>query len=246
VRGPFRPDIDREEINQLPLGRYTGDIRIVHSDAEAVRAVEELSAERVLGFDTETRAAFRKGECYPTSLVQLAGERAVYIFQLAGLARLGGLGAIFESPKIFKAGVSLGYDLKKLKELKHFQEAGMVELETLADRAGIRSNGLRPLSAIVMGVRISKGAKCSDWSRPRLSPDQIAYAATDAWACREICVRLEKHLGSPPLTLFAPPPPQPPKPKRVFRDGRWRRPDQPVPPVPPVPPVAEESRQPVE
>lgn len=224
----FRPDIDRDEINRLPLGRYTGPVRIVSSDIEALRAVEELSAERVLGFDTETRAAFRKGESYPTSLIQLAAGRAVYIFQLASLARLGGLGAIFESPKIAKAGVSLAHDIRKLKELRHFREAGFVELEKLSDRAGIRSNGLRPLAAIVMGLRISKGAKCSDWSRPRLSPEQVAYAATDAWACREIFLRLEAHLGSPPLALFAPPPPKPPKPKRIFRGLRMHDPAPPA------------------
>jgi ribonuclease D len=200
VSGHFRPDIDPAEINKLPLGRYTGEVRVIGSDADARPAVEELSAERVLGFDTETRAAFRKGESYPTSLVQIAAPRAVYIFQLAGLARLGGLVAILEAPGIVKAGVGLAYDLRKLKELRHFREAGFVDLETLADRAGIRSNGLRPLAAIVMGLRVSKGAKCSDWSRARLSREQIAYAATDAWACREIYLGLQAHLEARPGT----------------------------------------------
>jgi len=185
--------ISREEINRLPLGRYAGPIRLVGSEAQARAALAELAGERVLGFDTETRAAFRRGESYPPALVQLAAARAVYLFRLAALPRLGGLAAILSDPGIVKAGVSLGYDLKKLKQLCPFREAGFVELEKLTDQAGIQNNGLRGMAGAVLGLRIAKGAKCTDWSRPRLSPEQVVYAATDAWACREIYLRLTKN-----------------------------------------------------
>ena len=189
-RAPFPATLSKEEINRLPLGGYRGPVQLVASEEQARSALAALAAERVLGFDTETRAAFRVGESYPPALVQLAAERAVYIFRLSGLRRLGGLGAVLANPRIIKAGVSLAYDLKKLRELCPFGPAGFVELEKLTDQHGIKANGLRGMAAIVLGLRISKGAKCSNWSRPRLSPEQISYAATDAWACLEIYLRL--------------------------------------------------------
>lgn len=195
--GPARPpaagfveNITKEELNNLPLGRYDGPVHLVRTTQEAEQAVAELSRERVLGFDTETRAAFRAGESYPPALVQLAGERAVYLFQLRGLQALGGIGPLLANHSIVKAGVSLGYDLKKLRELHEFHPSGFVELEKLTDNFGIAANGLRGMAGIVMGIRISKSAKCSNWSVPRLSREQVCYAATDAWVCREIYVRL--------------------------------------------------------
>jgi ribonuclease D len=189
-RGRFPATIAKEAVNLLPLGRYGGPVHLVDTPEQAGAAVEALSRERALGFDTETRAAFRVGESYPPALVQLAGEKAVYIFRLAGLPGLGGLPGLLANPKVLKAGVSLAYDLKKLRELCEFEPRGFVELEKLTDQFGIKANGLRGMAAIVLGLRISKSVKCSNWSRPRLSHEQVCYAATDAWACREMYVRL--------------------------------------------------------
>jgi ribonuclease D len=186
----FPENISKEEINGLPIGRFGGPVHLVTSDAAAAEAIAALAREHLLGFDTETRAAFRVGESYPPALVQLAGEKDVFIFRLPSLRKLGGLATILSNPGIIKAGISLGYDLKKLRELHNFEPAGFLELEKLTDRFGIAANGLRGMAAIVLGIRISKSAKCSNWSSPRLSAEQIAYAATDAWACREICIRL--------------------------------------------------------
>ena len=189
----FRSEISREEIALLPMGQYGGPVCVVRSDAQAAAAVRRLQRERVLGFDTETRAAFRKGESYPPALVQLAATRVVYLFQLHSLTGLGGLEAILSAPDIVKAGVSLAYDLRKLNEVRPFAPAGFVELQQMTDQLGIRNNGVRGLVAIVLGFRISKGAQRSNWALPRLSRAQIAYAATDAWACREIYLRLAPH-----------------------------------------------------
>jgi len=191
ARGGYPANISKEDINRLPIGRWQGPVHLVTSDEMARRAIETLAGERVLGFDTETRATFRVGESYPPALVQLAAEKEVFIFRLAGLKRLGGLPALLSNPHVVKAGVSLAYDLKKLREMHEFSPAGFVELEKLTDAFGIVANGLRGMAAIVMGIRISKGAKCSNWSNPRLTHEQISYAATDAWACREIYVRLD-------------------------------------------------------
>jgi ribonuclease D len=186
----FRSEISREEIMELPLARCKSEITLVRTASEAGRALASLRKEKVLGFDTETRAAFKKGESYPPSLVQLAGTGTAYIFMLSSLKKLGGLEKILSSSRIVKTGVALGRDVKELREIKEFVPAGFVELEKVSDERQIAANGLRGLTAIVLGRRISKGAQRSNWARPQLSDRMIQYAATDAWACREIYLRL--------------------------------------------------------
>lgn len=185
-----RVSISRDEINKLPLFKYEGQIHLIQTDSQAVVAVNELRRERVLGFDIETRPTFQKGESNPPALLQLAGSSAVYVFQLLQLRDLKRFNELFSDAGIIKAGVSLDYDIRKLKECQDFQPAGFVELSELSDRAGIRNNGLRGLAAILLGFRISKRAQRSNWSRRDLTREQILYAATDAFICREIYLRI--------------------------------------------------------
>src|SRR6266404_7298935 len=80
-----RRTIPHEELMQLPVVRYHGPIRLVASDADLHRAVQEIRDEHVVGFDTETRPMFRKGQSYAPSLVQIATSQAVHLFPLARL-----------------------------------------------------------------------------------------------------------------------------------------------------------------
>jgi ribonuclease D len=57
---------------------------------------------------------------------------------------------------------------------------------------GIESNGLRKLTAIMLGFRISKNAQVSNWEAPTLTPKQITYAATDAWVCFQMFSKLDQ------------------------------------------------------
>lgn len=196
--------MSREAINQLPLGWYKGPVHLVRSDGDAASAVRRLQEVDVLGFDTETRACFRKGESYPTSLIQFACRDAVYLFQLRYLTGLGGAEAILANPAVRKAGVALSFDVRKLQNLVPFEAGGLVELERLAGRVGIGHNGLRGLAAITLGIRISKGAQRSDWSRADLSPAQVQYAATDAWVCRELYERLSAMPACAPAAAAPP------------------------------------------
>jgi ribonuclease D len=91
---------------------------------------------------------------------------------------------------IIKTGVSLDHDIRKLKERQDFRPEGFVELSKLSDEAGIRNNGLRGLAAFILGYRVSKSAQRSNWSKPDLTREQVVYAATDAFICREIYLRL--------------------------------------------------------
>ena len=195
-----RPPITREEINALPLYRYSGSIHVVSDPAQVAAAVAALRQERVLGFDTETRAAFRKGESYPPALLQLAGTSAVYLFQLAVLPDRTWFRDILGDDGVVKAGVSIGRDLKELVAMQPFEPAGFVELAKMSDQAGVADNGLRGLAGAVLGCRISKNAQRSNWALPVLTPSQITYAATDAWICREIYLKLEAKLAAAGVT----------------------------------------------
>ncbi|HEX2332975.1 MAG TPA: 3'-5' exonuclease [Burkholderiales bacterium] len=181
--------ISRDEINAMPIRRWEGEVRVVASPEEAARALAEIRDETVTGFDTETRPAFRPGESYPPSLAQFATARAVYLFQLRSREVVAAVAEVLAAEPIVKAGVGLADDLKALKNVMDFAQKSTVDLGAAAMRHGLKQTGVRSLAAIFLGIRIPKGTKTSNWARPRLTHQQIAYAATDAWACRELYVR---------------------------------------------------------
>ena len=182
--------ISREEMANLPIRRYEGEVRLIASPGALERELDAIARERVLGFDTETRPAFRKGESYAPSLLQLAGEAAVWIFQLARLDGSMALKRVFESPDVVKAGIGTADDLRQLKKLFPFAEANVVDVGALAKRRGVEQTGLRNLAGIVLGIRIPKGKRTSNWAAARLTPQQIGYAAMDAWVARALYLRL--------------------------------------------------------
>ena len=183
--------IEKEEVALLPIRRWEGEVRVVASLVELERAWAELRSERVLGFDTETRPAFRPGESYLPSLVQLAAEKIVYVFQVQRHDASAAIAEILGGEQL-KAGVSVADDLKKLKQLIPLEEQNVVDLGIAARRAGVKQSGVRNLAAMFLGFRIPKGQKTSNWAAAQLSPQQIRYAATDAWACRELYLEFER------------------------------------------------------
>jgi len=188
----FLRPVSREEVNALPVGRYEGDVMIVETRRDFDRAWEDLAAEPSVGWDTETRSAFRVGESYPPSLVQAATARAVYIFPLARMDFSQVVGGLFAELTIVKAGISVADDLKKLKAVFAFEESSVLDLGHVARRHGLKQTGLRNLAGVFLGLRVAKGAKTTNWAAPRLSSQQVAYAATDAWACRELYLKFSE------------------------------------------------------
>jgi ribonuclease D len=187
---PGRPGFDRRlsksEINACPMQGWTGPVQVVRTAPELEAAMEQLAGQTLLGFDTETRPAYQKGESYPPSLLQLAGDHEVFIFQLKALGLAKSLRQLLADPAIIKAGVGLAYDIRELQKLAPFQAAGFVDLGDVAKKAAIKNHGLRGLAAVLLGFRISKGAQTSNWARDILTPQQIHYAATDAWVGRRL------------------------------------------------------------
>ncbi len=192
-----RPGFDRrmskDEINSCPITRWTGRISVVRDRNGLAAAMRRLSSgHSLLGFDTETRPAYKKGESYRPSILQLASEDEVFIFQLKHLGLAGELRAILTDPAIIKTGVSLDFDIRELQKLSRFKAAGFMDLGNSARKAGIKNHGLRGLAAVFLGIRIAKGAQTSNWARDVLTPKQILYAATDAWVGRKLYLAMEK------------------------------------------------------
>jgi len=185
-------EISREEMIELPIRRYEGSVHVVAGDPELQRAMQDILQESVVGFDTETRPAFRPGESYLPSLVQFATASAVYLLQVQQQDLSGAVREILSSEKIIKVGVSVTDDMHNLKKLFQFDEKSMVDLGKVAERHGLKQTGVRNLAGIFLGTRIPKGTKTTNWAAHSSTPRQIAYAATDAWACRELYLRFKE------------------------------------------------------
>lgn len=192
VRPGFDQRMTKEEINNCPIRKWNGPVHVIRSTERMTYAVEQLSLETILGFDTETRPAFNKGQKYLPSLLQLAGENSVYLFQLKHLGLQEPLIKILADPAVIKAGVSLAHDLRELKQLTPFMQAGFVGLGKMSKEKGIKNHGLRGLAAVVLGLRISKSAQTTNWAKDELTRSQIRYAATDAWVGRELYLQLSR------------------------------------------------------
>lgn len=189
---PDKLHITKAEINELPMKQYEGPIILCRTPDEAEKIAKKLKKETLLGFDTETRPAFRKGESYDPSLLQLATADEVYLFQIQMTGLTKGLVAILADPKIAKAGVAIDRDVSELQAMAHFKPGGFVELATFAKKARIKNLGLRGLTAILFGLRISKKEQVSNWARKDLTESQQIYAATDAWLGRKIYLQFKE------------------------------------------------------
>ncbi|MBU4561442.1 3'-5' exonuclease domain-containing protein 2 [bacterium] len=182
----------KDEIMEYPIRRYEGPVHVIRSKEKLTSAVQQLKKETILGFDTETKPAYQKGRHHPPALLQLAGENDVFVFQLKHLRLPKSLLEILANPNIIKAGVSLDYDISELIKLARFEPAGFVDLGKLAKEIGMKNHGLRGLSAVVLGFRIPKTARKSNWAKDTLTPAQIKYAATDAWIGRELYKKIQQ------------------------------------------------------
>lgn len=182
--------ISHEEINSLPLKAFKGKIELITQPEDLGKAFKEIKEHEVVGFDTETKPAFVKGQVHKVALLQLAIPNKVFLIRLnfTGLDRE--ITRFLEDEKIIKAGVGIRDDIKILHRLGRFQAAGFAELSVMAREFGLEVESVKKLTALLLGFRISKGAQTSNWEAEKLNEKQIVYAATDAWVCLEIYKKL--------------------------------------------------------
>ena len=182
----YRESIDKEELAELPLVQFEGNIQLVESKEDYLASVEYLSKQKMLGFDTETKPAFKKGVINEVALLQLSTEDKAFLFRLNKIGLGNALKGILENPEIQKIGVAIRDDIKSLQKLNNFKPGGFVELQEHVKDFGIHDFSLKKISAIVLGCRISKSQRITNWEAPELTEAQQIYAATDAWISHRI------------------------------------------------------------
>ena len=124
------------------------------------------------------------------ALLQLSTENKAFIFRLQPLGLPEELRSILENPAIIKVGAAVKDDINGLNTYSMFEARGFADLQTIAEKFGIEEKSVRKMSAIILGIRVSKSQQLSNWESSRLSQAQLKYAAIDAWVCRQMYVKL--------------------------------------------------------
>lgn len=182
----YRESISKEELKDLPLKQFEGDIIVVDHITQVKDAVEKLSKHTVIGFDTETRPSFRKGVVNRVALLQLSADDHAFLFRLNRIGLPDKLKRLLQSEQIIKPGIAIRDDIKMLQNLNSFKPAGFIELQNEVQDFGIQNFSLKKLAGIVLGIRVSKARQLSNWEAPTLTRSQLVYAATDAWVSLKI------------------------------------------------------------
>lgn len=184
---------DKRLINKLPRAVFKGNIVVIDSALDAVKAVNYLLRQDILGVDTETRPSFKKGVHYKVALLQVSTHDTCFLFRL-NQEMMPALKPLLENETVPMIGLSWHDDIHSLKERLDFQPGLFIDLQDMVGRLGIQDLSLQKLYANIFGKRISKRERLSNWEATKLSDKQMVYAATDAWACivlYEEIIRLE-------------------------------------------------------
>lgn len=187
----FASTISNEDVAQLEPVRFDGEIVVVDTVRDLLRACEVLSAQKIIGFDTETRPSFTSGMVNKVALLQLSTDDVCFLIRLNKVPLDKALIAILQNENIAKVGAAVQNDIAALNALRHFKARGFIDLQNEVGRFGIEDRSLRKLSGIIIGKKVSKAQRLSNWEAQTLTPQQQQYAATDAWVCIELLRRLQ-------------------------------------------------------
>ena len=164
-------------------------VRLVKTERDAAEALAALSAMDVIGFDTESKPTFLKGEASTgPHLVQLATDEAAYLFQIGASSAVEVLKAVLESNTILKVGFGLQDDVKRLRAKLGIDASNVLDLSTALRKGERNTLGAKTAVARFFGQKLQKSKKITttNWALPRLSEKQILYAADDAHVALKI------------------------------------------------------------
>jgi ribonuclease D len=187
----YKENITVEEIAEHELSWFKGEIILVDNLKTFYEVFPKLLGSDLLGFDTETRPTFKKGKKNSVSLIQLSTETLACLFRINKIGIPDELAELLSDPSVIKAGVAVHDDIRFLKGIRKFTPDGFIDLQTMVKDFGIQSSGLKKLTAIILGFRISKRQQVTDWEADQLTEAQQIYAATDAWVCHQIYKKLK-------------------------------------------------------
>lgn len=195
-------EISKEQLSELPQAEFPGRFTVINSLLDCRKAMRYLMTCTRLGFDTETRPTFRKGEHHKVALLQVSTEEECFLFRLNRIGVTEEIAALFESPDIMKIGLSVKDDLHQLHAARAFEPCNVVELQTYVKQFHINDNSLQKVYAIVFGKRISKGQRLTNWEAETLTEAQCVYASLDAYSCLEMYNHLEAGKFDPYTSPF--------------------------------------------
>lgn len=195
----FIESITPQELEKLEFASFPGRIIVIDTvGAEFNRAIAYLRSQKVIGFDTETRPTFSPAQPrYNVSLLQLSGPDRAYLFRINKIGMHRRLCNLLASDKVIKVGAAIHDDIRGLQKLREFTPAAFEDLQKIVWEWGIRDKAVKKMSAIILGFRISKTQQLSNWEAENLSESQCRYAATDAWVCREMYLKLIRSEKNP-------------------------------------------------
>lgn len=188
----YQATITNDEINELPMGRFPGRVLVVDSEAAMREAEAVLAGETLLGYDTETRPSFQKGLKYGMALVQISTADTALLFRVKQMPLSEAVRSVLSSPEVIKVGAAIRDDIRGMRKVAEFRPAGFVDLQSVVGRWGIEELSVKKMAAIVLGIKVSKAQRLTNWEAVRLTEPQQEYAAMDAWVCREMYLRLRE------------------------------------------------------
>ena len=172
---------------------FEGRITVIDSvGIEFDRAIRYLRNQKVIGFDTETKPMFSSSEHRHnlTALLQLSGAEKAFLFRVKDIGMPRKLCALMANPNVIKVGAAGAEDIRGLQNYYHYDPRSFVDLQSLVAEYGIRDKSVKKMAAIILGIHISKSQQMSNWEAETLTEAQKLYAATDAWVCREMYMKL--------------------------------------------------------
>lgn len=195
----FIEAITPAELDKLEYASFPGKIQVIDKlGPEFNRAITYLRSQKIIGFDTETRPCFTQNQQrYGVALLQLSGPGKAFLFRVNKIGMHKRLCALLSDKKIIKVGAAVHDDIRGLQKLNDFDAGGFVDLQKIVWEWGIRDKAVKKMAAIILGYRISKTQQLSNWEAEELSESQCKYAATDAWVCREMYLKLMRSEKNP-------------------------------------------------
>ena len=189
----LNPSISKQEMADLPVEIFSGQIVVVENRKAVYKAILHLSSFDYVGFDTETRPNFSKKQHHKMALIQLSTPHHCYLFRIN---RLGGIPQQLEdflkNGKTVKVGISLLDDFHAIRKYIDFKPDNFIDLQKVVPSFGIQDASLQKIYAIVFRKKISKRMRLSNWEANELTEAQLQYAALDAWACLQIYQKLNQ------------------------------------------------------
>ena len=205
---------DKNAITKLPVEGFEGRVIVILNEADAEKAVDYLLSADILGMDTETRPAFKRGLTYKVALLQVSTRDTCFLFRINLIGLCPAIIRLLENTRVPMVALSWSDDLRMLHQRGDFTPGRFYEIQDMVGDIGVKDLSLQKLYANLFGYKISKRQRLTNWESPILTDMQKRYAATDAWACIRLYEEIVRLRDSHHYDLVEVKDPEPPQPKK--------------------------------